>query len=160
MAQDHLESNVWKGRRIKVLAANPSGMELRLREAISRQAYRLFESHGERPGHEAQDWEQAKSEVVRPLECGLVTQTGKVSICTDITVFGEGDVEVCVEPRRLNLCGRPRRPESCGTSPQPDLSCRALDLPVEVEPSHVQARLNGRILEIDLYRTPLSSRAA
>jgi len=89
----------------------------------------------------------------------LITQNDKVCICTDIAAFGEGTVELQVEPRRLSLWGRPCRLEN-GRKCLPDTSCRLLDLPVEVDPAHVHARLNGRILEIDLFRTALLARAA
>lgn len=160
MARDRFEPNVWKGRRLKVSAANPSELGRRLQEAIARQAYRRFESQGSSPGNEARDWEQAESEVVRRLACGLIIDGAKISICADIARFAEGDIEVYVEPRRLSLCGRPRESEAGSASPRPDLSCSVLDLPVEVEPSRTQTKLNGRILEIDLYRTPRLAQVA
>jgi len=160
MGRETLKANVWKGRSIRILAAVPSEQTGRVHEAIACQAYRLFESHGLTAGHEAEDWRQAESQIVQPLDCGLITQNDKVSVCTDIAAFGEGNVEVRVEPRRLSLCGRSCPLEKGRTTPQPDTSYRLLDLPVEVDPSHVHARFNGRILEIDLYRTPLLARAA
>jgi hypothetical protein len=55
------------------LSRGSFGAERRVRDAIARQAYRLFESHGASPGSDAKDSEQTESEVVRPLECGLIS---------------------------------------------------------------------------------------
>ena len=160
MGRDSFRKNVWKGRRLRILAVNPAEQKVRLHEAIARRAYRLFESRGVSPGREGEDWKRAESEIVHPLECGLVTHDDKVSICTDMAVFAEGNVDVCVEPRRLILCGRLSALENRGSNSELGTGYLLLDLPVEVEPSHVHARFNGRILEIDLYRTPLLARAA
>ena len=147
----------WKGRSIKIATANPGELEKRFREAVTRRAYELFETHGCSPGHEGEDWKQAESDLVRPLACGLLTEDDKISLSTDISVFEEGSLEVFVEPRRLSLRGRPHTPD--GACPLREFVYCVLDLPVEVDRSQVHARLNGRILEISLYRTPLSALA-
>lgn len=151
----------WKGRSIKIATANPGELEKKFREAVTRRAYQLFETHGCSPGHEGEDWKRAESDVVRPLACGLLTEDDKISLSTDISVFEEGSLEVCVEPRRLSLCGRPRTPDGQdGACALREFAYGVLDLPVEVDPSQVHARFNGRILEISLYRTPRSALAA
>lgn len=150
----------WKGRGVEIVAAKPREQENRLREAIARRAYQLFESHGCSPGRAGEDWRRAESDLIRPLACGLLTRDDKVSVSTDISVFDEGSVEVCVEPRRLSLCGRPRTRDTGGACPLRESMYRVVALPVEVDPSQVHVRFNGRILEIDVYRTPLSAVAA
>ena len=150
----------WKGRGVHIVAAKPGEQENRLREAIARRAYQLFESQGCSPGHEGEDWRRAESDLVRPLSCGLLARDDRIFVSTDISAFDEGNVEVCVEPRRLSLCGRPRTQDAGGACPLREPVYRVLALPVEVDPSRVHARFNGRILEIDLYRTPLSALAA
>lgn len=161
MGQEKTRRPSWKGRGISVLAVKHGEQETRLREAVARRAYQLFESEGCSPGHAGEDWRHAESEVVRPLACGLLTGDDKVSVSTDISIFDEGGVQVCVEPRRLSIYGRPRiQSASPGACPLRESVYRVLDLPVEVDPSQVQARFNGPILEIDLYRTPLVALAA
>lgn len=150
----------WKGRGVNIVAAKPGEQENRLREAIARRAYQLFESQGCSPGHDREDWRRAESDLVRPLACGLLARDDKVAVSTDISVFDEGRVEVCVEPRRLSLCGRPSTRDAEGECPLREPVYRVLALPVEVDPRQVHARFNGRILEIDLYRTPPSALAA
>jgi Protein of unknown function (DUF2934)/Hsp20/alpha crystallin family len=160
MAQETLRHPSWKGRRIKIVPANPGEQENRFREAVARRAYQLFESHGFLPGRDREDWRCAESDLLCPLACGFITRDDKIVVSTDISVFDEGNVEVCVEPRRLSLCGSPRTQNAAGACALGQPVYRVLSLPVEVDPSRVRARFNGRILQIDLYRTPPSVRAA
>jgi HSP20 family molecular chaperone IbpA len=139
---------------------NPAEQENRLRQAVARRAYQLFESHGCSPGHAAEDWRRAELDLLRPLACGLLARDDKVSVSTDISVFNEGGIEVCVEPRRLTLCGTLCTQNAAGDSPFQELVYRVLALPVEVDPAQVHARCNGPILQIDLFRTPLLTRVA
>src|SRR5579862_7725356 len=74
----------WKDRSIKISTANPGDLEKRFREAVTRRAYQLFETHGCSPGHEGEDWKRAESELVRPLACGLLMEDDKISLSTDI----------------------------------------------------------------------------
>jgi len=161
MLQEKARHPSWKGRGINIVAMKPGEQETRLREAVARRAYQLFEGQGCSPGHAGEDWRRAELDLVRPLACGLLTRDDKISVSTDISVFDEGGVEVCVEPRRLALCGRPRAQNAAaGACPLRQSVYRVLAFPVEVDPSQVHARFNGRILEIDLYRTPVAAQAA
>jgi len=160
MGRETCKPLIWNSRRIKILAADPPEWGRRRYEAIARQAYRLFVTRGASPGNETDDWRKAEAEVVRALECGLIVQSDRVSACADTGAFGEGNIEVYVEPRRLSLCGPSRTHEYAPANPERELVWRVLDLPVEVDPCHVHAKCNGRILEIDLYRTLLLARVA
>ena len=154
----------WKGRRVKISAVDPNEQDRRIREAVTWRAYQLFESHGSSPGHELEDWQHAEADVMRPLGCGLVILDEKISLNTDVSSFDEGPVEVCVEPRRLSICGRPCADKRASVSnsnpgrPRADSIFSVLILPVEVDPSQVVARFNGRVLQIDLYKVPLKLR--
>ena len=97
----------WKGRFVQIPHVDPNGHGKRIREAIAGRAYEIFETRGCSPGHEIEDWRRAESEIVRPLGCGFTMWDEKISLNTDCSVFDEGIVEVCVEPRRLSVCGRP-----------------------------------------------------
>ncbi|MHB8485911.1 MAG: Hsp20/alpha crystallin family protein [Candidatus Acidiferrales bacterium] len=91
-----------------------------------------------------------------PLNCGHLLLDDKIRLSTDAAYFEKGDVEVCVEPRRLTICGTASRcsplltPESSSLQAHKDLIFRTLDLPVEIEASQATARFRGRFLEIDL----------
>ena len=149
---------VWNGRKLKISVVNPSEQTQRMRDAVARRAYQIYQNRGSRPGQEPQDWRRAESEVVKPLSCGFLTQDAKISLNSDASFFQEGEIEICVEPRRLAVCGRACARKK-GTIPGSDPSLsysgfvfRVLDLPAEIDPSQITARFNGRVFEIDLPR--------
>jgi HSP20 family protein len=149
---------VWNGRKLKISAVNPSEQAQRMHDGVARRAYQIYQSRGSSPGQQLQDWRRAESEVVKPLCCGFLSQDAKISLNTDASFFQKGEIEICVEPRRLAVCGRAcaREKEMIpGSEPSvsySDFVFRVLDLPVEVDLSQVTARFNGPILEIDLPR--------
>jgi HSP20 family molecular chaperone IbpA len=149
---------VWNGRRLRIIAVNPLEQAQRMRDVIARRAYQIYQNRGSTPGQELRDWRRAESEVVKPLCCGFLIQDAKISLNTDASFFQEGEIEICVEPRRLAVCSRvcARKKEMISRSDPlsgyADLVFHVLDLPVEVDPSQVTARFNGAILMIDLPR--------
>lgn len=160
----------WRGRTLKVVAMDPGEQTKRIHDAVARRAYHIFERRGSTLGHELEDWQRAEFETVSLLDCGCLVLDDKVSLNTDLSVFAEGVIEVCVEPHRLTICGKiphrrlvlptrrhyahPRKEsatlERNGSSSEEDFVFRVLDLPVAIEPSRVAARFTGRTLEIDL----------
>ena len=93
---------------------------------------------------------------MRPLNCGFLISDDKIELNTDAACFADGEIAVCVEPRRLTICGKDgfcksRETLEEGNSKLNDyLVFRSLDLPVEVEPSQATAKFKGRTIEIDL----------
>lgn len=155
MRSSTLARQSWSGRILKVTARDPGKNSGRMHDAIARRAYRIFEKSGSTPGHETENWKRAESEAVSPLVCGYLTLDDKISLNTDASVFAEGVIEVCVEPRRLTICGNARQVEENptvggnGSGSRGDIF-RVLDLPVSIDPSQAKARFKGRILEVDL----------
>lgn len=162
----------WRGRTLKVVAVDSGEQTKRIHDAVARRAYHIFEGRGSAPGHELGDWQRAEFETVSPLDCGCLVLDDKMSVNTDVSLFGEGVIELCVEPHRLTICVKiPRRPlvlprrhyarpgkesatlERNGSSAEEDFVFRVLDLPVAIDPSRVAARFKGRRLEIDLPKT-------
>jgi len=146
----------WNGRNLRIAAVSSGGQSKRIRDAIALRAFQICKSRGCGSGRQVEDWRRAESEILAPLNCGHLVLEGKVWLSTDAACFEKGDIEICVEPRRLTICGTPRdyRPsqpsEKCGSGPCKDIVFHALDLPVEIEPSQATARFRGRFLEIDL----------
>jgi HSP20 family molecular chaperone IbpA len=76
----------------------------------------------------------------------------------DVAAFQEETIEIWVAPRKITICGKPRMDKVGAhgkhSEPRPggEMIFHFLDLPVEVDPSHVTAKFNGRSLEI-LLRT-------
>ena len=78
--------------------------------------------------------------------------------------FEEGSIEIWVAPRKMTICGKPRvdkadaRRKHIGSHPAGEMIFHALDLPVEIDPSHVTAKFNESSLEIPLRKAPAKPR--
>jgi len=146
----------WKGRHLKITRVSPNELDARIHEAIARRAYQIFESRGSAPGHQMEDWRRAESEIMRPLSCGFLISENKIELTADVASFNEGEIEICVEPRRLMICGTGRAskagksPEGNAAHPGNDSIFRFLNLSHSVKPSEATARFKGRVLEIEL----------
>jgi hypothetical protein len=105
-------------------------------------------------GHEVEIWGRAKSELVRPLCHGQMIRDDDIWVETNAGEFEEGTLEILVSARHVTICGKPRNSqigEATKGKPSQDkneIVFRTLELPVDVEPSAVTAKLNGPILEI------------
>lgn len=142
----------------RVVAVPASEQTRRVAEAVARRAYEIFESRGSAPWHELEDWRQAEAELAGPRCSGVMSLNGSVWVGTDAAIFGQGTVEIWVAPRKITICGeatvdnvdahRKRIAPSKGR----EMVFQALDLPVEIDPSHVTAKFNGPFLEIVLRK--------
>jgi HSP20 family molecular chaperone IbpA len=151
----------WNGRHLKITRVTPDERAGIIRDAVAKKVFQNFESRGTEPGHELKDWRQAESEILRPLNCGFLLLDHSIELSTDAASFGEGEIEICVEPRHLTICGK----ERTGTpKPVPEsanlLTIRSLELPIEIEPSEVTAGFKGRMIEIDLPKAYARQEAA
>jgi hypothetical protein len=149
-----LESPNLHEARIRPVA----GIELqsKIHDAVAWRAYQLYEAEGCAAGHDAEDWERAQVEVVRPLDCGVIVQDDRVCLTTDVSCFEEGPIDIWVEPHRLTLGGldpsRKPLPGLPGAPPRPRMEWTFVvhDFAVEVDPAEVKARFNGPVLYITL----------
>ena len=146
------------GEQLKVVTVNASEQTRRMQEAVARRAYEIFDSRGSASWHELEDWRQAESEVLRPRCSGQMSLNDTLWIGADAAAFEEGTIEIWVAPRKITICGKPRVDKAdahrkhIGPHPSGELIFHALDLPVEVDPSHVTAKFNGSSLEILLRK--------
>jgi hypothetical protein len=147
---------VWHGRRLTISAVNPSELTRRIHEAVALRAFQIYKSRGCVPGQELEDWRHAEREVVKLLSCGFLGLDDKISVDTDASIFQEGEIEICVEPRRMTVCGKERVPKGESTPRVGETASRdefvfyVLDLPIDIDPLQVGATFNGCCLEIDL----------
>ena len=161
-----LKSGSWNGRHLKVTRVTPEERAGIIRATTAKEAFRISESRGFKPGHEMEDWRQAESEIVRPLDCGFLVSDHRIELSTDAACFGEGEIEICVEPRHLTICGTERACTPGAASKSADSRSadrsiiRSLELPLEIEPSGVSARFKGRMIEIELPRAFAKKKAA
>ena len=146
----------WHGRYLKITPLKPVERDARIHDAIAQRAFQICEKRNCVPGHQLEDWRRAESETLRPLSCGYIVLDDKIGLSTDAACFDEGEIEICVEPRRVTICGGQRAcktgdmNEKAVSSLNGNLIFRTLDLPMQIEPSQVTARFKGRTLEIDL----------
>lgn len=138
------------GRDAKVTPLNSNEQATRIREAVSRRAYEIFERRGGTPLHDSDDWRQAESELVRPCCCGHMTLDGNLWLSTDPSCFEEGTIEIWVAPRRMTLCGNPRIGSKSSElrEQNADTIYRVINLPLEIDPEGVTTRFSGPSLEI------------
>jgi len=135
-------------RELRVWPAMGDNLNTRMRQAIARRAFTLFEEGGRVWGRDAADWAKAEAHVVRPLECGTVEQDHRVCLTADTGCFGDGPIELWLEPHRLVLCGTD--PARKPVYPREDWIFFTRDIPVEVDPAQVTARFNGQALTLYL----------
>jgi hypothetical protein len=145
------------GEKVKLEIVAADEQTRRIQQAISRRAYAIFEHRGSASWHELEDWRQAESELISRLCCGRMTVGDNFWVGTDAGMFEEGTVEMWIAPRHLTLCGKPRvgkedgHQKYAGAHPGGEMIFRVLELPVEIDPSHVTASFHGSSLEI-LFR--------
>lgn len=146
------------GEKPEIIVVDANEQARRVQEAIARRAYEIFERRGSASWHELEDWGKAEAELVSPLCCGRMTVGDNLWIGTDAAVFQEGTTEIWVAPRKVTICGKPRCDrvialrENIGIRPDGGLVFHVLDLPIEIDPSHVTAKFNGPSLEILLRK--------
>jgi HSP20 family protein len=129
-----------------------------LSESISQRAYELFTAQGKDHGHDLEDWFQAEAELLRPLPLEIVDSDDKLIVKAKVEGFKANELEIAVEPFSLILSGRTKRTSERKTRGELTSESRvaeifrALDLPAEVDPDQISARLRHAELEVTLMK--------
>ena len=134
--------------------------------AIARRAFELFEARGSEHGHDCEDWFHAESELLTPVPATVVDTDGGFLIRAELPGFTVKDVEVRAEPRRLIIYAKKRK-----TSEQEkgkpvlqekvsDEVFRVLELPHEIDPDNVTARIKNEVLEVTLAKVSSGKKIA
>jgi HSP20 family molecular chaperone IbpA len=145
-------STTQSDKGFKIVVVSAKDQMARIQGVITHDA--LSGTAGSNPDHKLETWRDAKSELVRELRYGMMIRDEDIRVETDTEEFKKGTVEIWVSPRYVTICGEPRSwrtgkvVEGCGSKKKCKILFRALDLPVDVEPSGVTAKLSGPILEI------------
>lgn len=156
MRQASSSERSWHKRHLKITLSNPIERDARIRNAIAQRAFQICKNRNCAPGNQLEDLRRAESETLSSLNCGYIVADDKIGLSTDAACFEEGEIEICVEPRRLTICGGQLGcktgdvTEKVASSVNGNLIFRTFDLPIQIEPSQVTARFKSRTLEIEL----------
>jgi len=125
--------------------------------AITRRAYELFEARGHEHGHDWEDWFRAESELLRPVSVAVSESEDRISVRANVLGFGENELRVGIEPRRITILGKKEisATESEGGQVEyidwyPDQILQLIDLTTEVIPESSMVELQAGLLKFEL----------
>ena len=127
-------------------------------QSIKQRAHELFTARGEDHGRDLEDWFRAEAELLYPMPVEIKESDGKLIVKAEAPGFKPDELELAVEPYRLILSGNTERTterrtkEEFFSESRAAEIFRALDLPVEVDPAQVEARLRKGVLEVTLTK--------
>lgn len=127
-------------------------------ERIAKRAYEFFETKGRQIGSDVDDWLHAEMELLRPAPVEITEAAGELKIRAEVPGFTARDIKVSVEPRRVILSGRTEQSQDSNaeklvyTEYRSKEILRAVDLPVEVDPATVSAKLQDGVLLLSMSK--------
>jgi HSP20 family molecular chaperone IbpA len=126
-----------------------------IEDMVARRTHEIFESRGRADGHDFDDWVQAELELLHPCRHSLKQSEEELIFNAELPgTFTADQLNVSLEPRRLILSGERKLSVTCGgdvpahTEKRTQQIFQVEDLPVEVDPSRANVRLNGELLEV------------
>jgi len=128
----------------------------RIRDAIARRAFEIFDWNGRAFGHELDDWFKAEAELLHPVHVKISEAGNSLQVEAEVPGFDAKDLEVSVEPERLTISGKKETTEENkkgNTVYKEQCSneiLRVVDLPAEVETAKVAAKLKNGVLSLSL----------
>ena len=127
----------------------------RVQQAIAYRAYERYRERGGSHGRDLEDWFGVENALRRPAHLQITELPGSLRLRAGVSGLEPQEIEIGVSPRRIVIWGEKLGPGAAlegaaraGESGDPLLG--ELDLPAEVDPGAVRARLAGDILEIVL----------
>lgn len=131
-------------------------------EAIARRAFELFEHRGHEHGHDLEDWLRAEEQLFMPVAIEITQDDKQSTIKAEIPGFDKNNIKVSVEANRLLIQGiktKSEKNEADGhsyTSESHQEFLRTVDLPGDIDPAKVEARLDKGTLTITVPKTAAS----
>jgi HSP20 family molecular chaperone IbpA len=127
-----------------------------IRGAVARRAYEIFERRGRADGHHEEDWRQAEADLLFPLAVSVTDAGSCLAIEAAVPGFDPGDVELCVEPRRVTITGQ------CRPGDAPDAAYRkwmyrAVELPEDVATCDVTASIADGVVAVTVRKVAASA---
>jgi HSP20 family protein len=128
----------------------------KLSDQISRRAYEIFEKRGKTFGRDLDDWFEAESEILPPLQLRIKETNDALAVEAETPEFSAKELEVSLEPWRLTISGKKeakeeqKKGQTIYQEQRTDELLRVIDLPAEIDIAKVTATLKNGLLEINL----------
>lgn len=148
MTDKPLTTESSEAQATNVRIGNATECRKAISDAVAKRAYEIYERSGRQAGCDRKNWSLAESEILKPLSCGVLKSKDGVNVSLCRSSLSARDIEVCVEPHRLIVMGHPDSNSTIG----PTATYQVLSLSDEIEPSSVQLRAHGGLLEIKLSK--------
>jgi len=129
-----------------------------INDLITRRAYELYESRGLTHGHDSEDWVRAGSEILLRVPVDVTETDDHFTVRADVAGFTNEDIEVRTETRSLCIAGRrqeaweQKEGKTIHSERRASRIFRVLELPSQIDPERVDARLIDGVLEITLAK--------
>jgi HSP20 family protein len=127
-------------------------------ERIAQRAYEFFETKGRQFGGEIEDWLHAECELLRPVAVEISESEDELKLRAEVPGFTAEELKLSVEPWRIILSGK-KEQSAEETSEKIVYSergreeiLRTVDLPMEVDPERVTAKLQNGVLVLSLVK--------
>ena len=125
-------------------------------DSIAQRAFEIFDNNGRWRGRELNDWLQAESELLHPVQLELEESDDNLAVRAEVPGFSTKELEIHVGPRKLTITGKHEAQEESkkGKTVYSERCAkeilRVVDLPAEVDSSKVTATLKDGILSLEM----------
>jgi HSP20 family protein len=125
-------------------------------DSIAKRAFEIFNNNGRWFGNELSDWLQAESEILHPIHLEIAETEDGLNVRAEVPGFTAKELNIQVEGTRLTIAGKHESKEETtkGKTIYSERCAkeilRSVDLPMEVDPTKVNAQLMNGILNIEL----------
>lgn len=145
-------------REIRLKVGNEQECLARLHEAISNRAYDIYRRRGGGPGHDREDWELAKTEILRPVSCcGILDSGADLAVTLLPAAMGLENIT------ELSICGDPndlRRLLLLGRTADGQGAYRVIPLQHEVDSTKIRISHRGAVVEVKVAKLGTVRQAA
>lgn len=125
-------------------------------DSIAQRAFEIFDNNGRWRGRELNDWLQAESELLHPVQLELLESNDNLTVRAEVPGFSTKELEINVAPRKLTIAGKHEVQEESkkGKTVYSERCAqeilRVVDLPADVDSSKVTATLKDGILSLEM----------
>ena len=131
-------------------------------QTIGKRAFELFESRGRQFGNSFEDWLRAENELIRRVPIEIKEVNGSLDVRAEVPGFKPEELKVLVEPRRITISGETeQKTEKTDANTlysewRTQKISRSFDLPREVKPKEVVAKLNDGVLTLTMPKVEMA----